>query len=98
MEHLRKAKRDAAKVTRAKARVAEDAKRNQTDDTDPMANMRSNSSIAGRKGASGGAKSADVVSEEDQKNAAREVPEWIMQQLPSLLTVLEACKHLVQVR
>ena len=84
-------------MARAKARVAEDAKRNETDDTDPMVNMRSNSSL-GRNGANGGAKSADVLSEEDRTNAAREVPEWIMQQLPSLLTVLEACKHLVQVR
>lgn len=87
MEKLRTAKREAARASRDKA-AAEAA-------------ARAKSNSGGRLG---GVAEEGIINGEFEDNPSnamapgiRDVPEWIQQQLPSLLRLLEAARLLVQV-
>lgn len=93
---LRNAKREAKKVTKAKADVRAIEENRRSANVGLMGDIGSEISQAVPAGAGsgsgevgdGGAGTAD---------AEKEVPEWIVQQLPGLLDTLEACRHLVHV-
>lgn len=86
VEQLRVAKKTAMKITKAKARKEEEeAKRK----SGKLVVLAENVAIWG---------DAAIADGDDEAAAEQEVPEWILQQLPGLLKLLESCRLLVHVR